>query len=172
MFKISYIMRHKCHVKKSSSLCFYLFVVVVSVSSCSTNTSNYNYVPDDIDLYNTIVHMDSLYFNAYNTCDLKTQSDLYSEDLEFFHDKGGLSTSKSDVLEALKNNICGKVTRELVDGSIEVYPIKDYGAVEIGLHKFHNNQEPKGTVSKIGKFIMMWEYKNESWNITKVISLH
>jgi hypothetical protein len=39
-----------------------------------------------------------------------------------------------------RKNICGKVTRELVKGSIEVYPIKDYGAVEIGLHKFHNNQ--------------------------------
>jgi len=165
-------MRLKCHVKKSFTLCFYLFVVVVSVSSCSTNTSKYNYVPDDINLYNTIVQMDSMYFNAYNTCDLKTQSDLYSEDLEFFHDKGGLSTSKSDVLEALKNNICGKVTRELVEGSIEVYPIKDYGAVEIGLHKFHNNQEPEGTVSKVSKFITIWEFKKDTWKMAKVISLH
>jgi hypothetical protein len=60
--------------------------------------------------------------------------------LEFYHDKGGLTTSKQEILDATKQNICGKVTRELVKGSVEVYSIKDYGAVEIGLHKFHNNQ--------------------------------
>jgi hypothetical protein len=64
------------------------------------------------------------------------------------------------------------VTRELVTGSIEVYPIKDYGAVEIGLHKFHNNQEPANTPSKSSKFIIMWQFTNEEWRIAKVISLH
>ena len=172
MFKICYNTRQAPEVKQSFILYFSLFVVVCSVLSCSTNTSKYNYVPDDLELYNTIVHMDSVYFNAYNTCDLKTQADLYSEEIEFFHDKGGLMTSKPGLLDALEKNICGKVTRELVQGSIEVYPIKDYGAVEIGLHKFHNNQEPEGTISKIGKFVMMWEFKNDTWKITKVISLH
>jgi hypothetical protein len=51
-------------------------------------------------------------------------------------------------------------------GSIEVYPIKDYGAVEIGLHKF-NNQEPAGTPSKASKFIIMWQHKNAEWHITR-----
>jgi hypothetical protein len=55
-------------------------------------------------------------------------------------------------------NISGKVTRELVKGSIEVYPIKDYGAVEIGLHKFTTirNQQERPQVSK---FIIMWSIK-------------
>jgi hypothetical protein len=77
------------------------------------------------------------------------QSAIYGDSLEFYHDKGGLMTSKQGILDATKRNICGKVTRELVKGSIEVYPIKDYGAVEIGLHKFHNNQEPAGTPSEV-----------------------
>jgi len=172
MFKINNIRRQNYCLKQSIIYCSFLFILSVSVLSCSSNTSEYNYVPDDIELYKTIVHLDAVYFEAYNTCDLKTQADLYSEDLEFFHDKGGLSTSKSDLLEALEQNICGKVTRELVPESIEVYPIKDWGAVEIGLHKFHNNQEPEGTISKIGKFVMLWEHKNDNWKITKVISLH
>ncbi len=164
------MMKFTMSLKQLSRLTFAL--VALSTFGCTSNGSEYHYVPDDIDLYNTIVHLDSLYFNAYNSCDLKTQSDLYSEDIEFFHDKGGLSTSKSDLMNALEVNICGKVTRELVQGSIEVYPIKDYGAVEIGLHKFHNNQEPEGTISKIGKFVLLWEHKNNTWKITKVISLH
>jgi ketosteroid isomerase-like protein len=125
----------------------------------------------DINLHNEIVKMDSIYFNAYNTCDIETQANIYHENLEFFHDKGGLSTSKSDLLKALKNNICGKVTRTLIKGSIEVYPIKDYGAVQIGYHKFYNNQEPNAK-SIPSKFIVVWKQENKQWKITKVISLH
>ena len=122
-------------------------------------------------LYDTIVEMDSVYFTAYNTCDMEKQAEMYSDDLEFYHDKAGLSTSKKDLLESLEKNICGKVTRELVAGSIEVYPIADFGAVEIGMHTFHNNQEPDA-ISKPSKFITIWKKEGDSWLITRVISLH
>ena len=89
---------------------------------------------------------------------MEKQAEFYSEDLDFFHDKGGLSTSKEEVLSGIKNNICGKVTRTLVEGSIEVYPIKDYGAIEIGYHKFYNNQEPNA-ISKPSKVIMSGKMK-------------
>lgn len=124
-------------------------------------------------LYDEIVAMDSIYFNAYNNCNMQTQESLYADNIEFYHDKGGLSTSKKDILDAIKKNICGKVTRELIKGSIEVYPINGYGAVEMGLHRFHNNQEPESNQPKEGsKFIIIWHNKNGKWEITRVISLH
>jgi hypothetical protein len=123
------------------------------------------------DLYNTILELDSIFFTAYNTCDINKQAEFYSDSIEFYHDKGGLTTSKQEILEAIKNNICGKVTRELVKGSIEVYPIPDYGAVEIGLHKFHNKQEPN-VVPHNSKFIIIWHRKNGKWEISRVVSLH
>lgn len=123
------------------------------------------------DLYREIVHMDSVYFNAYNTCDMETQDSIYSDNIEFYHDKGGLMTSKKDILEAIQKNICGKVTRELVKGSIEVYPINGFGAVEMGYHKFHNNQE-KNQVPHKSRFIIIWQNKNNEWKISRVISLH
>jgi len=92
-------------------------------------------------LYQTILELDSIFFTAYNTCDLKKQAELYSDSIEFYHDQGGLIKSKQIILQATERNICGKVTRELVKGSIEVSPIPNYGAVEIGMHMFHNNQE-------------------------------
>lgn len=70
-----------------------------------------------------------------------------------------------------KKHVCGKVKRELVKGSIEVYPINNYGAVEIGLHKFHNIEE-QNTIPKIGRFTIIWKKENNEWKITKVISLH
>ena len=122
-------------------------------------------------MYNQIVQMDKVFFEAYNNCDIQKQEMIYAEDLEFFHDKGGLSTSKSEIIEATKKNICGKVTRILLPETIEVYPIDGYGAVEMGFHRFYNNQEPNAE-SKPSKFIIVWKNENKSWKITKVISLH
>lgn len=130
------------------------------------------YVPDSKALYDSIVQLDNLFFAAYNNCDTITMASLISEDLEFFHDQGGLMTSKDSVMEAIKKHICGKVTRELVKESIEVYPIAGYGAVEMGQHFFHNNQEPEPKEHAIGKFVQLWKNENGSWRLTRIISLH
>ena len=153
----------------------FLLIIIASLLSCNTKKSIVNnsekYIPVNKELYKTIVELDNKFFKAYNTCDLKTQESMISNNIEFFHDKGGLSTSKKEIMEAMKNNICGKVTRELVAGSIEVYPIKDYGAVQIGFHKFYNNQEPDA-ISKKNKFITIWKNENGNWIMARIISLH
>lgn len=149
-----------------------LFAAIASSFTASAQSQDaYTYKISDQKLYNTIVHMDSVYFNAYNTCDMATQAAVYSDSIEFYHDKGGLMTSKKDLLKALKDNICGKVTRVLVPGSIEVYPIGNWGAVEIGLHRFINHVESE-TPSKPDKFIVIWRLRDNKWQITKVVSLH
>lgn len=129
------------------------------------------YNSQDTALYQKIAAMDAIFFEAYNNCNLEKQASIYADNIEFYHDKGGLMTSKQDIIDGTEKNICGKVTRTLVQGSIEVYPINGYGAVEIGYHKFHNNQEPDA-VSHPSKFIIMWQHNNDTWKITKVISLH
>jgi len=122
-------------------------------------------------LYQTVIKLDSTFFNAYNTCDIEKQAEFYSDSIEFYHDKGGFTTSKQEILDATRKNICGKVTRELVNGSIEVSPIPGYGAVEIGMHMFHNKQE-KDQVPHPSKFVIIWRNKDGKWSITRVISLH
>ncbi len=131
------------------------------------------YKPDDQKLFDNIVYQDSVFFEAYNTCNvhLERYGTFFSDSIEFYHDQGGLMTSKQAIIDATKRNICGKVTRELVKNSIEVYPVKDYGAVEIGYHKFHNNTEKPGTPSNPGRFVIVWQHKNNEWKITRVISL-
>jgi ketosteroid isomerase-like protein len=152
-------------------------IIILLTSACATKKETfaqnpYKYTIENQQLQDAITAMDSTFFDAYNNCDMNKQAAIYADEIEFYHDQGGLMTSKQDILDGTKKNICGKVTRELVAGSIEVYPIKDFGAVEIGLHKFHNNQEPAGTPSTISKFIIMWQLTNEKWRIAKVISLH
>jgi ketosteroid isomerase-like protein len=155
------------------------FALLLLLTSCSSSKSNdyqltKNYAPDNPELYQTIVKLDSVFFDAYNHCDTKfeTYADFYADDIEFYHDQGGLSNSKQDILEGTKKYICGKVTRNLVPGSIEVYPIKDYGAIEIGLHSFSNNTNPADEPKKVSRFTIFWKQVNGTWKIAKVVSLH
>lgn len=124
-------------------------------------------------LHAKIVAADSIFFDAYNRCDTKLQAyaDFYDDDLEFYHDKGGFTRSKAEVVEGTRKNICGKVTRHLKPGSIEVYAIKNWGAIEIGMHHFKNKSEPDA-VPQDSKFIIFWKNNNGNWKISKVVSLH
>jgi len=161
--------------KFNTSLYILSSIMIFACSSAKNNAGDqYTYKPDDQSLYDRIVSLDSVFFAAYNTCNvnLEKYASFYSDSLEFYHDKGGFTNSKQDVVEGTKKNVCGKVTRELVKGSIEVYPINNYGAIEMGLHKFHNNTEPPGTPSHAARFIIIWQYKNNEWKIRKVVSLH
>lgn len=146
--------------------CFMGLVILTSSFGITKNEPS-----KEKDVYEIIVALDTKFFTAYNTCDLKTQDELISEDLEFYHDQGGLNTSKAEILAAMEKNICGKVRRELVEGSIEVSEIPGYGAVQIGMHKFYNNQEPDA-ISKPSRFVTLWKKTNESWQMTRIISLH
>lgn len=128
------------------------------------------YTPASTELYNTIVKMDSIYFDTYNHCKISKMDSLTADDIEFYHDRGGFSHSKKDLLASIQKNICGKVTRILTPGSIEVYEIPGYGAVQFGYHSFRNINEPGE--SHPSKFVTLWRLKDGKWQITRVISLH
>jgi hypothetical protein len=121
-------------------------------------------------LRQNIQSLDTQLFDAYNHCDLEKFGSLLADDLEFYHDKSGLSVGRQALVEGIKNNICGKVTRELVPGTIEVYPIAKYGAVEIGVHRFHHPGHENTESVGEAKFIHLWQNKDGVWKITRVIS--
>jgi hypothetical protein len=119
------------------------------------------------ELTQAITALDKQLFDAYNTCKIEKLGTFVTDDLEFYHDKTGLMVGKQPFLDAIKTNICGKVTRELVPGSLEVYPLHGYGAVEIGVHRFRHPGD-----SDVGeaKFVHVWQYKDGAWKISRVIS--
>ena len=125
--------------------------------------------PQSGDLFKTVQDLDSKLFDAYNHCDLATLGAMVSDDLEFYHDKTGLSVGKDPFIAAIKQNICGKVERLLVPGSLEVYPLNGYGAVEIGIHRFRHPGHPDDGVGE-AKFVTLWQNKNGSWKVTRAIS--
>ena len=127
--------------------------------------------PDD-PLFRTVASLDSALFDAYNTCDLERFASFFVEDVEFYHDQGGVTRGRSALVDSVKNNICGKTRRDLITGTLEVHPMDGYGALQIGSHRFCDVKAKRcdGTSGGIGKFIHLWQNKDGTWKITRVIS--
>ncbi|HEV7218591.1 MAG TPA: nuclear transport factor 2 family protein [Terriglobales bacterium] len=127
-------------------------------------------ITSQADLERTIKTLDAELFNAYNHCDLPTFASFIDENIEFYHDKSGNTFGRTALTEAIKNNICGKVTRELVPGTLKVYPMKGYGALELGVHRFHHPGHEDNDILGEADFIHIWQFKDGAWKITRVIS--
>lgn len=138
-----------------------------SVSKAAANKNPSEMSQDE--LFHTIKNLDAELFDAYNRCELQKFGSFFPEHLEFYHDQGGLvATTREQLLSAVKQNICGKVHRELVKGTLEVYPMKGYGAVELGTHRF--SHPGIDTDEGDAKFVHLWKYENGKWLVTRVIS--
>ena len=130
-----------------------------------------NKVATSDELFQTISQREKEVFDAIDRSDMKNEASFWADDAEFYHDKNGLMTGGPQIVEAIKNNLCGKVKRELVPGTLEVYALQGYGAVEIGVHRFlHPWEQDHGVVGE-AKFIHVWRYKDGAWKITRVISI-
>lgn len=122
----------------------------------------------DAALTATIAALDTKLFDTYNRCDMATFSTLFAPDVEFFHDKGGVTTDRETVVENTRKNICGKVRRELVPGTLKVYPVSGYGAIEEGEHRFC--QLAGGQCEGAAKFLMIWQQRDAGWVLTRIVS--
>ena len=146
-----------------------LFLVTINTQSVKAQSSTFE--PKDPKLYKTIFHMDSVMFNAFNTQNLEVLKTSFADNVEFYHDNGGLSNYEAtmDAFKKLFGTNPG-LKRELVQGTLEVYPIPDYGAVEIGLHRFIHTENGKEVIGTF-KFVHTWQYKDGQWKVTRVVSV-
>jgi hypothetical protein len=130
-------------------------------------------------LPNIIRHYDSLFWQAYNNCDLPNQEKYLTDDLEFYHDKGGLARGKKETMENIRKNLCSnpnfRLRREAVSGTTEVFPLTKndtiYGAIFSGDHLFYaieNNNPPRLTGR--AKFTHVWLLQNNTWKMARILS--
>jgi hypothetical protein len=107
-----------------------------------------------------------LFDAAFVNCDQATFSALFTDDAEFYHDRTG--ASRGEAVRQLRS--CPRdngVRRTLVAGSLEVYPIKDFGAIQMGRHTFTREGEPG---VEIAKFVHLWRYSDGNWRLARVMS--
>jgi len=117
-----------------------------------------------------IARMDSLLFVAFNAGDLSRLKTFFASDLEFYQDNEGLENyaqTMKDFEEMLQQP--SRIRRELVPGSLEVYPIKNYGAIEVGSHRFCHEENGR-TECGTFKFLHVWRKTGKSWQLSRIVS--
>ena len=122
------------------------------------------------DLTQTIRRMDAKLFDAFNAHDVARLMSMFTDDVEFYQDDEGVSNyqqTKDDLAKLLTSS--PDIRRELVKGSLEVHPIKDYGAIEIGVHRFCHKESGKEECGAF-KFVHIWRNVGDSWKVSRVIS--
>jgi hypothetical protein len=118
-------------------------------------------------LYEELAAMDRELFDvAFVACDQAKFQSLFTEDAEFYHDRDGARYGD----DVTRLNGCPKaegVTRTLVEGSLEAYPIKDFGAVQVGRHIFTKVGEEGATIAQ---FVHLWKHSDGQWRLARVLS--
>lgn len=123
-------------------------------------------------LYDEILQNDRQMFEAFNQRDLKKFKTFFSKDLEFYQDLTGLTDYAQNV-RTFKTNFAkaARIRRELDLKSLEIYALKNYGAVEIGTHSFYTTEpEQAEKLTAEVKFIHVWQKKKGIWKVTRIIS--
>lgn len=124
-------------------------------------------------LFARIKALDTAMFDAFNNCSdpaqLTRHASYFSADVEFYHDTGGVTWTRDDMLVNTRKFACGNYRRELVPETLEVFPIKDFGAVARGTHRFCAVDTDK--CEGIADFVLIWREQDENWQVTRSLSL-
>lgn len=122
-------------------------------------------------LYRTVAELDRRLFAAFNARDLDGMRPLFAPDLEFFHDKGGLS-GFTENMASFETNFKGpaRLRRDLVAGTLEVFPVPGYGAMEIGAHRFCELHEGGAESCATFRFAHVWHQVDSRWQLARVLS--
>ena len=147
-----------------------LSVAVLAVSLRAQVAPPLEKIQNQQDLDKAGAALDAALFDSYNKCDLAKFESFFVDDVEFYHDQGGVTLGKAALTDSVRKNICGKVTRELVPGTLKVFYMKGYGLLETGVHQFHHPGHEATEGVGEGQFIHLWQYKDGAWKVTRVIS--
>lgn len=124
-------------------------------------------------LFDTISALDTAVFAAFNRCsapgELERHARYFAGDVEFYHDTGGVTWTRDAMIANTRKYVCGNFRRELIPGSLKVYPVKDFGAIEQGVHRFCPFKT--GSCEGMADFTIVWRNGGDGkWLITRVLS--
>jgi len=153
----------------SSMVMSVVFALISSAAVFAQSVPPLDKIQNQDDLNKAITALDAALFDAYNKCDMAKFGSLVDENVEFYHDQGGITLGRAALVDSVTKNICGTTTRELVPGSLQIYYMKNIGALEMGTHRFHHPGHPEIGDGE-GKFVHLWQYKDGAWKVTRVFS--
>ncbi len=133
----------------------------------------------DADISQLILGKDSLFWQAYNTCNLPQMASFYGKNVEFYHDKGGITLGADKLNESFAAGPCSpagdyRLRREALPGTVKVYPMRNagtaYGAVISGEHYFFIVKNGQSRRDGHARFTHLWLLENGEWKMTRILS--
>ena len=149
-------------------------VVLLALSACATSSSpsrpEANQAMDP--LFDTVSALDAAVFDSFNNCSIPEQlqkhASYFAPDVEFYHDTGGVTWTRQDMIANTGKYVCGNFRRELVPGTLRVSAVKDFGAIAQGVHRFCRFET--GDCEGVADFAVVWRNQGGKWQITRVLS--
>lgn len=125
-----------------------------------------------------VLRRDSLFWAAYNTCATDRIDEFISADVEFYHDKGGITLGIPSLKASLQQNICGgqsKLRRHVVSGTERVFPLEVndavYGAILSGEHLFFITEPGQAErLSGRARFTHLWLKEEGVFKMARILS--
>jgi hypothetical protein len=140
-------------------------------------------VPPQPQLTEQIRAADAALFKLFfeGPCDIPRFRGMITDDIEFYHDKGGFNVRKPDDFVGQYKERCTNLLdpakyrsrRMLVQSSLRVDPIPGWGAMEVGDHLFYERHGATGPEKLVGKakFAMVWVLGQDGqWRVSRVLS--
>lgn len=156
-----------------------LVILIASLVICHPGAGHAQTLTDSA-LQATILHDDSLFWQAYNHCDIPGMKAFFTTDCEFYHDKSGPTMGLDALMNNIGNGLCKDpasfaLRRQAVPGTVHVYPLhKDgviYGAVISGEHVFYIKQSGKTEyLDGQARFDHLWLLTNGQWQMARILS--
>ena len=129
--------------------------------------------PPEGDLHAQIAEMDRVVFGAARACDEATLNRVFREDVEFYHDLGGLTQPRerivADIMRFCEDDGVG-LRRALVEDSLEVHPVAGFGAIQIADHVFFELVDGEEQQVGSARPVHVWENDGGEWRLARVLS--
>ena len=128
---------------------------------------------------NAVFVQDSLLWLYYNTCEMEKLRSLFTDDIEFYHDKGGPLKGLDNLIATSQKNLCGnenfRLRRDAVPGTIKAFPMTNngeiYGAILTGEHVFYILEKGKKPhLDGRAKFSHLFLKTGSGWKISRALS--
>jgi hypothetical protein len=138
-----------------------LAAVCVALAACASTA---NRSTRDREVTRSILHEDARLTEAYNNCELQTLHRMFAVNSTMYLASGRI---QSPVDEA-RDTFCGKWQRQVVPGSLHVYPVNAAAAIQVGEQRICS-LHMRTCDTRPSEFVAVWLFCDLHWQITELI---
>jgi hypothetical protein len=115
-----------------------------------------------------ILAQDARISDGYNHCRIQTLKALFANNAELYFADRGVARQLFRYTDTLRRTFCGKYRREAPAADQRIYPLPDYGAIQVGTQSFCavDSQPCRGQRMQ---FTAIWRQRDGVWQITRFV---